>query len=155
VHSPGKPSSALLMADDLRNWLNVTYEDLAGITGVGKTTFHHWKRTGAEPRPATTHRLRSVHALVRALIGKLGMAGATEWLRVGTPSPFDLLLQGKYGRVEAKAHDVLFSQAGRPERNFSGFTPYDPETDFEVRSPTVHGAANQPLNPRRIRLTRP
>jgi hypothetical protein len=143
------------MADDLRNWLNVTYEDLAGITGVGKTTFHHWKRTGAEPRPATTYRLRSVHALVRALIAKLGTAGASDWLRVGTPSPFDLLLQGKYGRVETMAHDVLFSQAGPPERNFSGFAPYDPETDFEMRSPANPERLSQPLKPRRIRLPRP
>jgi hypothetical protein len=150
-----EPATALSVAEDLRAWLGVTYDDLAAITGIGKTTFHHWKRTGAEPRPSTTYRLRSVHALVRALIAKLGVTGATEWLRVGTPAPIDLLLQGNYARVESLAHDVLFNQAALPERNFSAFAPYDPEVDFEVRSPAVTGNDAQPLRPRRIRLTRP
>jgi hypothetical protein len=150
-----KTSSALAAAEDLRTWLNITYDDLATVTGIGKTTFYHWKRTGAEPRPATTYRLRGVHALIRALIAKLGMAGMTAWLRTGTPSPLELLLNGKLAGVERLAHDVLFYTPAPDAHSFSGFAPYDPETDFEVRSPSVPGKELQPPKPRRIRVTRP
>ena len=150
-----KTSSALAAAEDLRVWLNITYDDLARMTGIGKTTFHHWKRTGAEPRPATTYRLRSVHALIRALIAKMGRDAATAWLRTGTPSPLELLLNGKLARVERMAHDVLFDTSARDAHNFSGFVPYDPETDFEVRSPSMPGKALQPPKPRRIGVMRP
>ncbi len=58
-------------------------------------------------------------------------------------------------RVEGPARNALCVQSGYPNRSFSGFAPYDPETDFPVYSPTVAGITDQPLNPRRIRLTRP
>lgn len=125
---------ALHAADELRAWLDLTYDDLAAITGIAKNTFHHWRRTGARPRPSTARRLWRAHALVRALMARLGRRPAVAWLRTGPRSPLSLLLEGDLEGAEAAAHALLFRHpTARPDEQ-PGYAPFRPEPEFEVRA---------------------
>lgn len=125
---------ALHAADELRAWLDLTYDDLAAITGIAKNTFHHWRRTGARPRPSTARRLWRVHALVRALIARLGRQPAVAWLRTGPRSPLSLLLEGDLEGAEEAAHALLFRHpTARPDEQ-PGYAPFHLEPEFEVRA---------------------
>lgn len=143
-------SDALKAADELRQWLNLTYEDLEKITGIAKETFHYWRRTAATPRPSTVRRLWRVHALVRALRSRLGEERAREWLYSGHPNPIELLLQGNLEAVEVLAQKVLFSPpTARPEEQ-PDYAPFLPEPEFDLRVET----AGAPLRRARRRPTR-
>jgi hypothetical protein len=153
---PARPlrSSALAAADDLRDWLDITYDDLARMTGVGRTTFYDWKRENRAPRPATTQRLRRLHGLVRAIRAELGFSEAADWFRTGTPAPIDLLLAGNYEGVERLAQQILFRQPYQRGPNFAAYAPYDPETDIDLRPPEGSEYIKKLPQARRIRLTR-
>lgn len=121
-------------ADELRAWLDLTYDDLAAITGIAKNTFHYWRRTGARSRPSTARRLWRAHALVRALIARLGQPQAVAWLRTGPHSPLSLLLEGDLEEAEEAVHALLFRHPpARPDEQ-PGYAPFRLEPEFEVQA---------------------
>lgn len=147
-------SRALRAADDLKIWLDLTYDDIAAMSGLAKRTIHHWRATGAQPRPATVRRLLEIHALVQAMRRKLGPERFDEWIRTGTPSPLQLLQAGEWDAAQQAAYGILFSRRRR-ERDFDGYSPYDPETDFSVGAPDGREFRRATRSPRRGRLPRP
>jgi len=133
IQSPPPLSAALHAADDLRAWLHLTHREVATMSGLATRTIHHWRATGAQPRPATVRRLREIHASVDTLRRTLGPDRAGDWFRTGTPSPLQLLQAGDWGGVQEAMHKVLFRRPRRG-RDSAGHSPYDPETDFAVGS---------------------
>lgn len=111
IASDEESSPALDAARELKDWLNVTYEDLGSLTGVGPTTFFYWQREGGRPRPNTTRDLFRLHAFVRSLRNKLGESEARSWFQSGSPSPLALVRQGEFERVEQLASDLVFRDA--------------------------------------------
>lgn len=102
--------TALDALDAIRSDLGITLDDIARITGIGRTTFHYWRRTGADPRPSTVKPLWRLNAIGRAVAGRLGVDQALGWFRSGSPSPLDLLVRGDIGTVEELASRWLFTQ---------------------------------------------
>jgi hypothetical protein len=147
-------ADALRAADDLRTWLGATYDDLQAITGIAKNTIHYWRRTGASPRSSTVRRLWRAHALIKALISRLGKDAAITWLRTGPGSPLGALLSGDLEGAEAAVHQVLFRHpTGRPEER-EDEAPFRPEPEFEVRTDPATAAVRRASRPpRRGRLT--
>jgi transcriptional regulator with XRE-family HTH domain len=121
------------MLDGLRQWLDLTYEDLEKITGIAKNTFHHWRREKATPRPSTVRRLLRVYALAHALVERLGVERAVEWFRTGPRSPLDLLLAGDVEAAENAAHVLLYRDLPRHLHDRIDYSPFTLEPDFEVR----------------------
>jgi hypothetical protein len=145
---------ALQAADDLRLWLGATYDDLQSITGIAKNTFHHWRRTGARPRPSTVRRLWRAHALVRALIARLGQDEAVTWLRTGPRAPLDTLFAGDLEAAEAAAHALLFRRPAARADEQEDYAPFRPEPEFEARGDAAAAPVRRASRrPRRGRLT--
>ena len=141
-------------AEDLREWLDLTYDDLAAITGIAKNTVHYWKRTGASARPSTVRKLWRVHTLVHALISQLGQTQAVEWLRAGPESPLNLLLAGDLEAVERKASRLLFRPPENPSDQ-ADYVPFRPEQDFDehVEQPATDQLRRARRRPTRGRLS--
>lgn len=143
-------------AEDLRHWLNLTWDDLASITGIAKNTFHDWKRTSRVQRPSTVRKLLRVQALVRAVRARLGPGRAAEWFRTGPLSPLDLMLAGDLDAAEEAGSVLLFRREAIERGDRYNYSPFAPEPDFEVHvEPRPAPLRRAPRRPRRGRLPRP
>jgi hypothetical protein len=120
------------IAKKLHGWLGLTYDDLASITGNGKSTFYDWRHTERTPRPATTQPLLRLYAVSRAMVDLLGASNAAAWFRAGQPSPVDLLRKKDFDAAEQAAAAVLFRQ---PKGRSPDYTAFAPQPDFDIISP--------------------
>ena len=125
AHRASQP--ALAAVEDLRAWLGISYEDVAGITGLSSPSLiYHWRQRAAaghpvRPRPTTVAQLYRVHALVRAvaiaLDGDSGVRGVLRWAHskgADERTPLDLLRQGKLEAVHARARSFVFDPSPNP-----------------------------------------
>jgi len=131
--APDKVPDYVAMAEDLRNWLSVTYEKLGEITGVGKSTLFSWRDEGVVPRPKSVQRLLRVYATVRAMVSHLGPSEAGAWFHSDSPSLLDLLLAGELDVVENAVHVALFHDTPIPSPNYAAFGG---DVDIDVPSST-------------------
>lgn len=65
---------------ELCAWLGVTEQEVADLAGFAVRSVANW-RQGMRPRPATVRRLYQLHALIEALVSRLGAPGVRQWLR--------------------------------------------------------------------------
>ena len=114
--------SALEALDAVRSTLGLTFGQVATITGIGRTTFHYWRREGADPRPGTVRPLWRLTALAKAIDRSVGMRDGVGWLRAGSPSPLDLLLAGDLDSVEDLVSRSVFTG--------SSFRRHEPTVDL-------------------------
>jgi hypothetical protein len=105
-------SKAFTAFTELRKWLRLTAREAADLIGVKRTTPNAWQREGREPRPASARRLYQLHAVVSALVRKLGENEAIRWLETGEPSPRERLLRGEIGPVASDAESVVIGPQG-------------------------------------------
>jgi uncharacterized protein (DUF2384 family) len=142
-------------AEELKDWLGLTWDELQAITGIAKNTFHDWRRTNRVQRPSKVRRLMRVHSLVRAVRAHLGPEGATEWFRRGPRSPLDLLLAGDLDSAEEAASVLLFRRERVERQDRHNYAPFAPEEDFEVDiEPRAVPPRRAQRRPRRGRLPR-
>lgn len=71
---------AVRAVEDLREWLDLTLEDVARLCGFARRSWYHW-RAGMDPRPASVRRLFQIYGVVEALIDVLGPERLRAWLR--------------------------------------------------------------------------
>jgi hypothetical protein len=109
------PSAASYVSDLLR-WMDCTYEDLASITGISRSAFFYWQRTGAAPRASNMRVLLRLHSLIAALVRRLEIRGARAWLDSGQPTPRALLSMREIETVEDLFRDSFMAQPARIER---------------------------------------
>lgn len=136
-HHP--PSRAYRAFRELRDWLEMSDDELAKIVEVSRTTVSMSWRNGVEPHnKAKARRLYELHSVVSALHRVLGndLAG---WVKRGRPCPLKLLEQKKYERFERSADAVIFPTSDEPRRRL--------DTAREPRSNDTHPAAQ----PKRLR----
>lgn len=145
IREPESATSAELEAvEELRGWLGITYEQVATATGIGLRTVHHWKQSGATPRPRTVRLLWRLHALVHSVRRALGPDDALRWLRSGAPSPLDQIVDGDLSAAERRAQPLLFGQP-LGERRFSGVaTAEEPTITPQGRGRQLTRAARRP-----------
>ena len=143
----------VIAAEELKGWLELTWDDLHRITGIATNTFHDWRRTDRIQRPSKVRRLMRVHALARAVRAHLGPERAAEWFRSGPDCPLDLLFAGDLDDVEDAAGNLLFrrDRITREDRhNYAPFAPEpDDDTNVELRAVPLRRAQR---GPRRGRL---
>ncbi len=131
---PSRPSSALEAAEELRRWLELTYEDLAAITGIGRSTLFSWRhpqvgRPAVRARRARLGRLNVLHAVVGELVDVLGEDQANDAIREGDPSLLDRLrgadeqsFRSVVREIEALAEPAM---AARSAEAFAAVQSYD------------------------------
>lgn len=136
---------ALAALDTIRRELGLTIDEVARITGIGRTTFHYWRRTGAEPRPSTVHSLWRLHALVMAIVRVRGHEAGLGWLRAGTPSPLDRLLAGEIDRVEGLSSGWLFDQPAIRRAERSVASEEEPGEYSVPATAPAHRSARKPV----------
>jgi hypothetical protein len=142
------PARPLLAAEQLREWLGVTFDQLSDMTGIGRSTFHSWRHSEGSPRPSTVRGLWRLFSLSHALQARLGPVVAAGWLRQGTPSPLDLLLDGRLDEVEALARrDVLHPvDSGSNVFAWARLEDAEPRAETSAVRPTrVVRRANKPI----------
>jgi transposase-like protein len=127
--------------EELRVWLNVSYDELADIVGVGESLVHYWRRRHragypVRPRASSVELLWRIHATLRAVAetveGEGGHGAVQLWLRQSTdslPSPLQLLTEGRVEEVEARARPLLFDRS--PSRA-SAWRRIVPESDQDL-----------------------
>jgi transposase-like protein len=115
----------LQAVEELRAWLNVSYEDLARIFGwQSASTLHHWRRRAREgepvrPRASAVEAVLRLHAVVHAVSD--AVSGGDDpnaiqlWVRSPIfqdgPTPLQLLERGEIAMVERVAGDLLFDRS--------------------------------------------
>jgi hypothetical protein len=116
------------------DWLGISYEQLATITGVSRSSFFNWREPGLHPRPSGMQRVQRLHALISPLVGRFGVSGARKWLHSGERPAWDRLMAGDLAAAEdamrhARLDDAL-SAAQSVQVELPG--PFTPEHDREV-----------------------
>lgn len=143
MDEPADPKSegqaALDAADDLVQFLRVTYELLGRIVDIGRTTFSAWRR-GVEPRGSSVSKLFSLQSLTTALKHQMGENAARDWFLAGAHPRVQRLVQGEFDNIQAEGQQIILSAA--PITPAVGFAP---EPDLFLGNPNA-GAA--------IRVTR-
>lgn len=113
---------------DLGQWLDATDDEVAEMVGIGRTTPYDWKRVGREPRRSTVRLLFQCHAVLSALVKKLGEPQAKEWLLVEDPKRRERLLSGDIAAIQAETRPIIFGTA-RPRARRGSWMPDDRTDD--------------------------
>ncbi len=98
---------------DTTSWLGITYDELAQIVGVGRSTLFHWRRGEGPPRASNTRNISRLHALASLLVKRFGVKGAQSWLQAGPDRAWDYLIAGDIASVEERLRSKFFNQDGR------------------------------------------
>lgn len=109
VERPQMPALTGDPVADVRALYGLTYAQLASLLGVTERQVH---RLDAERMTgARRERLDALVAVGLIVIGGLGPDGAYSWLEAGEPSGNELLRQGRYAELRARAESLRDSVA--------------------------------------------
>lgn len=87
-----QPHQGLQRFDDLRDWLKLSYNELAALVGIAPSTVFAWRKNpSSRPRASTIAELMRLHAVVREVESQRPGEGLA-WFCSGSPSPHDQLL---------------------------------------------------------------
>jgi hypothetical protein len=92
----------------LADWLGITYDQLANITGVSRAAFFYWRRPGTKPRSENAERVQHLFALTSLLVKRLGVRGARAWLHSGPTPAWDVLLAGDLTNLDRLVRQSMF-----------------------------------------------
>jgi hypothetical protein len=135
--------SAEALVRDVIGWLDITYDELSQITGIGRSTLFHWRKAEGSPRVVNSRNIYRVHALASFLVKRLGIVGAQSWLQAGPDRPWDHLIHGDIEPVEVMLRSALFGQRGR---NFAARPGIGDEVDLP---PLAEPGVAKPLRAKR------
>jgi hypothetical protein len=159
LYSPGplgevaeEDSPADALVRDVIDWLNITYEELSQITGIGRSTLFYWRKKEGSPRVVNNRNIYRIHALASLLVKRFGVAGAQSWLQTGPDRPWDFLIDGDVESVETLLRSTLF---GQRDKNFASRTGIADEIDLPpLAKPRAAAPLRAKRRPRRGRLER-
>lgn len=135
---------------DLASWLEAEDSQIADMVGIGRTTPYAWKREGHEPRAATAQRIYEHHATLDSLSRRLGAAGLHRWLREGSPTRRDRLLNGDLEALERDIHTILFRRSRERRYDLAAAPDEDAPRDAvsdSATSQTVRPSGRRPRRP--------
>ena len=119
---------------ELRRNLQLSIDDISATTGISRRTLFLWQSGRVTPRSSTMRPLWRLHALTRAVVEILDVAGVRSWLHAGDPSPFDQLVAGRMDLVEDEANRIIFRQPSLRPLQWEGARPEaDDETVVSTR----------------------
>jgi len=105
---PAMVPDAASIPGQITDWLGITYDQLASITGISRATFFYWRRPGIQPRPDNALRLQGLYSLTSLLVRRLGVHGARMWLRSGKSPAWNLLMSGDLAGLDARIRNAMF-----------------------------------------------
>jgi hypothetical protein len=104
------PSDQVVLPSQICDWLDITYGQLATITGVSRASFFNWRSPGANPRPNSLQRVQRLYALISLLVKRFGVHGTRTWLHSGDHPAWERLMAGDLSAVESDIRSRLFMQ---------------------------------------------
>jgi hypothetical protein len=110
-------SDPAVLPGQICDWLDITYGQLAIITGVSRASFFNWRQPGASPRPNGIQRVQRLHAMVSLLVRRFGVHGARTWLHSGDQPRWNRLMAGDLAAVEDTIRSQLFIQPATNNRH--------------------------------------
>jgi hypothetical protein len=135
--------------EDLKEWLNVSYEDLARILGwQTASNIYYWRRCAQanepiRPRASTVEPILRLHILLRSITEVLSgddPRAVQLWTRTATGSgqatPLELLQEGRLDLVEREASRLLFDRTSAQSRPWRQFLPADADEQLKLTSPS-------------------
>ena len=143
----GTTSAALAAADELTDFLHISYALLGQIVELGRTTFPAWRR-GVRPRPSSVTKLFALQSLVSTLRRRLGERESHEWFTIGSMPRIRRLIGGEWDAVQEEGQRLLLE--GAPLLREAGFAP---EPDIFVRSKSQATLEVTKRKPRRVVLS--
>src|SRR5206468_4301190 len=117
---------------EVKRWLDLSDEQTAEVTGIGRTTKYSWER-GVVPRASTIRPLFSLRESLAGFVESKGLPALRRWLHQVLPegrSPMDVLFAGESDAFIALTADELFSVSH--ERPSATFTTLEPDPDIEI-----------------------
>lgn len=138
--------TVLGVVTDLRSWLGITKTQVAELGGFDRRNLSNWERGGAYP--STVRHLLSVHALVGAIVDKLGQGHAMAWLMARAEGPDS----GAASVVRLLSDSQRLSTVAKSASRFLYETPNRPSQyeDLAFEADSTEGEA-----PRVARTTKP
>jgi len=133
--SPAEALGPIAIVDRLIAWLEVTYEELAAITGISRSALFYWRKTGATPRSTNMRHLMRVYSVVSLLVNRFGVDGARRWFHSDGSESWQNLLSGSVDTVERRARATLFRQPVR-----TGSVGHSISDDVDIPLPTDRGS---------------
>lgn len=94
--------------NELVRWLEASEREISDMTGVSLTYLWALENAGCDPDPRAVRKLRQTHALLNALLIKLGESSTQRWLESGAPSRKERLISGDLNSVQIESRAVLF-----------------------------------------------
>jgi hypothetical protein len=125
AEEPQAPPSE--MVNHLLDWLHVTYDELAEMTGVSRSALFYWRKTGASPRAGNVRQVLRLYSFVSLLVRRFGKEGARRWLHSDGQTAWDSLTRGDVEQAEDIARKQLFGLKSHPSR---GSRTLSEEADF-------------------------
>jgi hypothetical protein len=134
--------------DDLKSWLNVSYDELARILGwQTASNIYYWRRCAQanepiRPRASSTEPILRLHTLLQSVTEVLSGndSRAVElWSRtpssLGGVTPLQLLQEGRLDLVERQAASLLFDGTPTDNQAWRRIRPDDSPEDLAVTEP--------------------
>lgn len=133
---PGEPMPPAYRAfKEIGVRLGAGDEQVARAVGIGRTTVYSWYRDGREPRRGTARRIYELQSVISSLYRKLGDEGLAAWLRTGSPSRRERLLEGDLEMLNQEIDSALFhDEPGSLDLAWRGEEPAAAETGSEAGS---------------------
>jgi hypothetical protein len=103
-------SEPAALTGQICDWLDITYGQLATMTGVSRASLFNWRQPGASPRPHGLQRVQRLHAMISLLVRRFGVNGARTWLHSGDQPSWARLMSGDLAGVEGEIRSRLFIQ---------------------------------------------
>jgi hypothetical protein len=148
--------TALRAAREVKDWLGVSWDAVAGAADINPGTIHYWQgNPTVVPRPATVDDLYRLHASLAAARRTMTSDVAfNEWLHLGSASgdiPRELALRGDLDGLRESVQRLVFADASVAIRPISRRFAEDPEDS----APQPPASAAEPSRLRRKATRRP
>jgi hypothetical protein len=114
IEEQDEEQSSVEIITDLVKWLRITYDDLARMTGLSRSTLFYWKRTGASPRMSNSRQLLRVYSLASLLVRRFGAEGARRWWASDGQAAWAELMGGDLLQAEELVRAQLFGTRQTP-----------------------------------------
>lgn len=121
------PLPPATLINHLLEWLKVTYDELAEMTGVSRSALFYWRKTGATPRAGNVRQVLRLYSLASILVRRFGKEGARRWLHSDGQGAWESLKTGNMEHAEEIVRAKLFGQRLHPSR---GSHTLSEEVDF-------------------------
>lgn len=101
----------------LLDWLHITYDELAEMTGVSRSALFYWRKTGVTPRANSVRQVMRLYSLAALLVRRFGKDGARRWLHSDGQNAWKSLKLGEIEQAEDVIRRRLFGQREHPSRS--------------------------------------